>query len=73
MSTAFRSTPEGRMISILAFEVANIIVKASNLMKSISEQNIWHLKEGVRGLHCLIAEECSRDRQLPNLIEDEIR
>ncbi|XP_044950147.1 protein PSK SIMULATOR 1-like [Hordeum vulgare subsp. vulgare] len=73
MSIVFRSAPKGRRISIQAFEVANTIVKASNLIKSLSKQRIRHLKEGVlrsEGVRCLISEDYSL---LSILIEDDIR
>ncbi|XP_044389606.1 uncharacterized protein [Triticum aestivum] len=73
MSAVFRSAPKGRRILIQAFEVANTIVMASNLIKSLSKQRIRHLKEGVlrsEGVRCLILEDYS---QLSLIIEDDIR
>ncbi|KAM0836298.1 hypothetical protein ACQ4PT_062435 [Festuca glaucescens] len=73
ISAMFRFAPKGAMISILSFEIANTIVKAYNLMKLLSKQEMRHLKEGVlrsEGVHHLISEDYS---QLLLLVENDIR
>ncbi|CAI0421903.1 unnamed protein product [Linum tenue] len=42
---AFAATTKGNELEILAFEVANTIVKGFNLMQSLSKRNIKRLKE----------------------------
>lgn len=41
------ATTKGNKIAILAFEVANTIVKGANLVQSLSEESIKHLKDTI--------------------------
>ncbi|GAB4839136.1 hypothetical protein Ancab_028664 [Ancistrocladus abbreviatus] len=51
-------TTKGNKISVLAFEVANTIMKAANLVQSLSEENVHFVKQEVlqsEGVHKLVA------------------
>lgn len=68
-STGFASgsTAKGTTICILAFEVANTIVKAANLMHSLSKENVRYLKEVVfisEGVQKLVSDNTSELERL---------
>lgn len=44
---AYNLASRGNKVSILAFEVANTIAKGSNLLQSISEENIRFLRDEI--------------------------
>ncbi|MCL7049638.1 hypothetical protein MKW94_022243 [Papaver nudicaule] len=55
---AYGIASRGNKISILAFEVANTIVKGANLLQSLSEENVQFLKKSVlhsEGVHRLVS------------------
>ncbi|KAG0488047.1 hypothetical protein HPP92_006594 [Vanilla planifolia] len=61
------SANKGNEISILAFEVANTIVKGANLMQSLSKENIKHLKEVVlpsEGVQFLVSRDIDELQQI---------
>ena len=73
ISSTLTVSGKGTRTTILAFEIANTVVKGSCLMKTLSKQNIQHVKEGVlrsKGVHLLISEDY---RQLLPLVEADIR
>ncbi|KAF8711146.1 hypothetical protein HU200_029154 [Digitaria exilis] len=72
-SSAFTFSGKGTKAPILAFQIANTVVKGSCLMNTVSKQNIQHLKEGVlrsKGVRLLISEDYS---QLLHLVQADIR
>ncbi|CAL5214644.1 unnamed protein product [Lathyrus oleraceus] len=50
---AYGAVTKGNEVGILAFEVANTIVKGSSLMESLSTKNVKHLKEEVLKLEAV--------------------
>jgi len=73
ISSTLTVSGKGTRTTILAFEIANTVVKGSCLMKTLSKQNIQHVKEGVlrsKGVRLLISEDY---RQLLPLVEADIR